>query len=307
MRGSFSHAGPVLENAGFSPDGSILATAGGNRVKLWNWSTKSSSASWREDLKCRVWLSLARRGEPGNGRRGAGRRSAVRRQWATRAAGEFRGHQSGVYSVVFALDDQSIISAGEDGTIRIWSLRDGKQLGVHQGHKGRVWTLALSADGRTIASAGQDGTIKLWDTDMPSEQLEVPISNHVVCYEFSPDGRTLRTLDWGNPCVIERWDAHSGSCLERTPLSETISVQCAAFSLDNQLLAIQTKERALTLSDTATGRRLSVLDPNPAFIERYVCARWPHHPSTPQGAQLVTPGSCGWPNDTVSSGAARVF
>ena len=93
---------------------------------------------------------------------------------------EFRGHTDGVFAVVFSLDDQSIISAGADATIRFWSVADRMQNGLHLGHAGRIWNLALSPDGRQIASAGSDGTVKLWDAILSRDFTKVPID--APCY-----------------------------------------------------------------------------------------------------------------------------
>jgi len=58
-----------------------------------------------------------------------------------------------------------IVSAGEDGTVRLWTL-DGKPAAEpFKGHDGLVWSVAFSADGTRIVSAGGDGTVRLWTLD----------------------------------------------------------------------------------------------------------------------------------------------
>jgi WD40 repeat protein len=55
------------------------------------------------------------------------------------------------------------LSAGEDGTIRLWSLRGEESPLVLRGHQGNVFTAAFDPSGRHVLSAGGDGTIRLWD------------------------------------------------------------------------------------------------------------------------------------------------
>ncbi len=56
-----------------------------------------------------------------------------------------------------------IVSGGDDGSVRLWSLV-GRQVGEpFQGHDHWVRSVAFSPDGQHIVSGGDDGTVRLWE------------------------------------------------------------------------------------------------------------------------------------------------
>lgn len=66
--------------------------------------------------------------------------------------------------MAFSPDGRTLVSAGEDRTVRLWDAATGKPIGTSlTGHTDWVGAVAFSPDGRTMASAGGDRTVRLWD------------------------------------------------------------------------------------------------------------------------------------------------
>jgi len=83
-----------------------------------------------------------------------------------------QGHTGGVSGAVHLRDRGRIITSSFDGSLRIWNLESGVQIGNDwrddEGGDGgdgedAVWRIALSPDGKTIASGGGSGKVRLWD------------------------------------------------------------------------------------------------------------------------------------------------
>jgi WD40 repeat protein len=74
-----------------------------------------------------------------------------------------KGPVDRVESVAFAPNGRTLVSAGADGTVRLWDVHEHRQLGRPLGSAGgRAVGVAVSPDGRTIASVQADGAVKLW-------------------------------------------------------------------------------------------------------------------------------------------------
>ena len=102
------------------------------------------------------------------------------------------GHQGGVRAVAFSPDDTLLATAGDDSTVRVWSVETGEPLGVMTGHSSKIYTVTFSPDGTRIASGGNDNTIRLWD--VASFEQVVVLTGHesyVHSLRFSPDGTQL--------------------------------------------------------------------------------------------------------------------
>jgi WD40 repeat protein/serine/threonine protein kinase len=89
-----------------------------------------------------------------------------------------KGHIEGtlVWQARFSHDGQQIVTAGDDGTVRVWQTQT-LQSRLLDGHQGPVYVAEFSPDGRYIVSGGSDRRLLVWDVpkinDAKSTSVEI--------------------------------------------------------------------------------------------------------------------------------------
>ncbi len=76
-----------------------------------------------------------------------------------------RGHEGTLLSMAFSRDAKKVVTACEDGKVRVFSVGDWKLLETLAGHHGPVHRAEFSPNGKWIASAGEDHTVRVWSAE----------------------------------------------------------------------------------------------------------------------------------------------
>lgn len=78
---------------------------------------------------------------------------------------QFTGHTNGTRSLSCLPGGDFMISGGNDGTIRLWDIKNGKHMGMTGGYMGVINSIDLTPDGCYAVSGGDDGIIRIWNID----------------------------------------------------------------------------------------------------------------------------------------------
>jgi len=125
---------------------------------------------------------------------------------------EANGHSGGVTGVAWSPDGARIVSAGTDGTLRLWEPDSGRLLAVLQG-KDSISALAWGPDPARFASANWDKTGAVWQVSAdgtsaePSAALDTS-GARIQALAWAPDGAAL--VGGSRAGALTIWDAASG-------------------------------------------------------------------------------------------------
>jgi WD40 repeat protein len=201
-------------------------------------------------------------------------------------AAELIGHAPNTYveHAVFSPDGRSIVTAGEDGTARVWDARTGKELSgmsplrhskfapdaaesvlrsAEAQNSGLVPLncARFSPRGDQIVTGCEDGSVRTWDVGkLERPRLIFQAHTEAVLYvAFSPDGSLLVTCSRDNTARL--WDAATGRPIHQTRLTHGNWVYEASFSPDGRRLVTVSYDKLAKLWDVASGKLITRLQP----------------------------------------------
>ena len=174
-------------------------------------------------------------------------------------------HGGKVRTVAFGIDGQTLVSGGDDNSIKVWTLgtgNEGRTLGGWMfGHSGWVQAIAFSTDGQTLVSGSNDGTIKIWN--LGTGKLVRTLGGWfgqdwgaVQAIAISRDGQILASGHGDK--TVKVWYLDSGK-MRGFLKGHTAWVESVAISPDGKVLASGSGDKTIKLWDVATGKLLFTL------------------------------------------------
>ncbi|AKG21461.1 hypothetical protein IJ00_09310 [Calothrix sp. 336/3] len=114
---------------------------------------------------------------------------------------EIKGHKGAVNSLGFSPKGEFLVTAGDDGIVRLWAMPNNKESQLEKKQAGGYW-VTFSPDGKLLVTSGNNG-VKIWDL---SGRLLAELKHQDAIWSvvFSPDGRHLITV--GKDGFIRIWN-----------------------------------------------------------------------------------------------------
>ena len=255
-RGLFTKA-TGAQAVAFSPNGQVLATAGGNSApRLWDVATHAqigaplATGTGGNNIVAAVAFSP-------NGKvlATAGNRTRLWDATTHKQLGTpLLVTTESFYSVAFSPNGKVLATAGNRA--RLWDLVTHKQLGVSMSAGGAgVNAVVFSPNGKILATGSADGKVRLWDV-ATHKQLGRSFgadTSSIFDVTFSPNGTTLATASDDETARL--WDVATHKQLGK-PLTNNGSVYGAEFSPQGQVLATVGQDGTARLWDVVTHKQI---------------------------------------------------
>ncbi|MBE9213465.1 hypothetical protein IQ247_12435 [Plectonema cf. radiosum LEGE 06105] len=202
--------------ANFSPDGGILASADRNgTIKFWRSEQKDGVNSF-----------------------------------IYRAYRNLEQHSGTIWSLNFDSSGEKLASAGDDKTINLIDVNNGKLLKTFKGHSDAVASVSFSPDQKFLASASYDKTVKLWSLNPPKLPVLEGHEDRVLSVAWSPNGKILASSSRDN--TVKLWQRQSPSAgfetrLYKTLLGHSDRVTSVSFHPNSEILASAGYDKTIKL------------------------------------------------------------
>jgi WD40 repeat protein len=160
----------------------------------------------------------------------------------------FLGHSSVVLGVAVSRDQKAVVTAGLDGTIRVWDLVTGAQrwcLETEIGGKDKalILSVAVSANGRFVLSGGTDEMVRLWDIERGVQLKAFHYHRHFVRkVAIAPTEGDL-AASMGDDGKIIVFNFLSGAIVGSYELSDPLDQPtCVGFHSNSRALLVGSSE-----------------------------------------------------------------
>lgn len=181
---------------------------------------------------------------------------------------DIRGHTDSILAVAFSPDRRTIASASYDRLVKLWDVASGKQIASLKEHSDAVFSVAFVPGGKHLVTAAGDRMVKVWDvstgkrvftiTDALDAVYSVAVHSSGTRIAAAGADRTIRTWSWnaasGTATLLASTFAHGDAVLQ------------LAYSADGSTLLSTGADRAVKVWDATTLRETHAFESQPDWV-----------------------------------------
>jgi len=165
---------------------------------------------------------------------------------------------------------QTVLSGGAEGDIKVWDVRRGTCSRVLAGHAGPI--VSLHADEEAIYSTSFDGSCRVWSWQGRNVQTLLGHVGHVCGLSAQPDDRDALWTG-ADDGLVKRWDVERGACvlnLEAPGQEQHGSVWCVQATSRGVLVSAST-DANVRIWDTSSGTAIARLEGHDGAVAGLHC------------------------------------
>jgi WD40 repeat protein len=168
-----------------------------------------------------------------------------------------------VLGVAVGADNQSVLSASEDKSVKIWSVPPPGPFKNLAGHGGQIYSVAWSPDSKKLATGASDKSFRIWDIEKGAQERVVEKAHENVVYAiaYSPKGDLIAT--GGDDKMVKFWNPVDGAEV-RKGAGHASAIYCVAFRPgEGDLLASGSVDKTVRIWNVADAKEMKVLSGHP--------------------------------------------
>lgn len=189
---------------------------------------------------------------------------------------------SKVHDVAVDTESDRMVTALDDGTVRLWSLNEGRELARLEGHGGKAKEITVSETAGTVASLGDDGEVQVWRLDSGEKVARYTDDSKALSVVLSGSGAFSATGHEDG--AVRVWSAETGDLQSRFEAG-TDPIHAIALGAADEILVSASSEGTLSAWNVATNDQLFSVSAHDGMVLSVAI--------TADGAKVVSGGEDG--------------
>ncbi|RAL38796.1 hypothetical protein DM860_013477 [Cuscuta australis] len=164
-------------------------------------------------------------------------------------------HEGGCASIMFEYNSSTLVSGGQDQTIKVWDTNTGSLSNTLYGGLGSVLDLSITHDNRSIIAATSSNNLYVWDVGTGRIRHTLTGHKDKVCAVDVGKCSSRHVASAAYDRTIKVWDLMKGYCMNTILFHSNCNSLC--FSQDGQTICSGHVDGNIRLWDFQTGKLVS--------------------------------------------------